>query len=268
MTFQRERAETFDLGRIVSRTFGTIQSNLAAFYALALVCSGVPTALLQMVRLGAGAHADPASAVAMMSNYSVLLGALVSVIAKAICSCFLISGALAAFEGRRQTIGDQVRAGLAVILPVFGIEILSWIAIGATSLLLVVPGFIVMCMLSVAVPAEVAERAGVIGALSRSAALTKGRRWSIFGALLLYFLVIAFTGGIITLVAGLFFFGGVNKTYLTAENGLLAYVGVIVMAIVTAAYTMIGAVGLAALYAELRLVKEGPQTQSLAEVFA
>jgi hypothetical protein len=268
MTFLRERVEKFDLGRIVSRMLGTLQDNLAAFYALALISSGVPSALLQMLQLGSMAPAEHSSPFGSVFSATAVLGGLVGIVAKAFCNCFLISGALAAFDGRPLAVGAQVRAGLAVVLPVIGIQILSGIAIGATSLLLVVPGLIVACMLCVAVPAEVAERTGVLGALSRSANLTKGHRWSIFGVLLLFFVAIGVVSVIIGLVFGLVFFGGFGKSYLTAGAGPLAYIGVIVMAFVSAAFTMLSAVGLASLYAELRLVKEGPQTQSLADVFA
>jgi hypothetical protein len=265
MTFVRERAEKFDLGRIVSRTFETIQGNLTTFYALALVSSGVPVALVQMLRVGAVAHTDAAPA---LSTGFILLAGLVSFVAKAFSNSFLISGALASLDGRPQTLGDQVRSGLAVVLPVIGIEILSSLAVSATLVFLIVPGLIVACMLCVAVPAAVAERTGVISALSRSSVLTKGNRWSIFGALVLYFVAIIVINAIIALVVGLIFFGGVGKTYLTTEGSALAYVGVILMAFVTAAFTVLSAVAVAALYAELRLVKEGPQTNALAEVFA
>jgi uncharacterized membrane protein len=265
MTFVRERTEKFDLGRIVSRTLETIQGNLATFYALALITTGVPVALVQMLQVGAVAHTDRTSA---LSTGIVLLVGLVSFVAKAFCNSFLISGALASLDGRPQTIGDQVRTGLAVVLPVIGIEILSSLAITATLVLLIVPGLIVACMLCVSVPAAVAERTGVIDAMSRSSDLTKGNRWSIFGALALYFVAIIILNAIIALVVGLIFFGGVSKTYLTTEGSPLAYIGVIVMAFVTAGFTVLSAVALAALYAELRLVKEGPKTNALAEVFA
>jgi uncharacterized membrane protein len=217
-----------------------------------------------MLQVGAVAHTDRTSA---LSTGIVLLVGLVSFVAKAFCNSFLISGALASLDGRPQTIGDQVRTGLAVVLPVIGIEILSSLAITATLVLLIVPGLIVACM-CVSVPAAVAERTGVIDAMSRSSDLTKGNRWSIFGALALYFVAIIILNAIIALVVGLIFFGGVSKTYLTTEGSPLAYIGVIVMAFVTAGFTVLSAVALAALYAELRLVKEGPKTNALAEVFA
>lgn len=268
MTFERERAEKFDLGRIVSRTLKTIQGNLGPFYALALVSCALPVGLVQMLQVGSVAHIGQGSPLATAFSATAVLGILVSVVAKAFCNCFLIAGTLAALDGRPQAIGEQVRTGLAVVLPVIGIQILSGIAIGAATLLLIVPGLIVACMLCVAVPAEVSERAGVLAALARSAALTKGRRWSIFGLLALYFVAIGVIGAIIGVVIGLIFFGGVGKSYINADANPLAYVGVIVTAFVSAGFTMLSSVGLAALYAELRLVKEGPQTRSLADVFA
>jgi hypothetical protein len=266
MTFVRERSEKFDLGRVVSRTLGTIQSDFATFYAVALVC-GLPTALAQMLQVGTVAPGVFRSPWAAFSPW-VLLGVLIYIFARAFCDCLLIGNALAAFNGRKQPFDVQLRNGLAVILPVIGIYLLSLLAIAAASTLLLVPGLIVMCMLCVAIPAGVAERTGVIGALSRSVALTRGWRWPIFGTLVLYIVAVWIVSGIVALIAGLLFFGGVGKSYLTVQGSPLAYVGIVVSTLITAVVTMISAVGLAALYAELRLVKEGPQTNALAEVFA
>jgi len=268
MTFVRERAERFDLGRVVSRTFGTIQGDLAMFYAIALVCAGLPSALMQMLQVGNMAHGDFTSPLARIFNLTTLAGYFVTLFTRSLSDCLLVSTALAAINGRRPSFEAQLRACFPFVLPVVGIYILTVIAIAATMMLLVVPGLIVMCMLCVAVPAELAERPGVIGALSRSADLTRGRRWSIFGLLLLYALAIWVVTAIVALVAGLLFYGGVGKTFFNAEGGPLTYVGIVVTTLVTAGVTMVSAVGVAALYAELRMVKEGPQTQSLDEVFA
>jgi hypothetical protein len=268
MTYVRERTEKFDLGRVVSRTVSVTLDNLAPFSAIALVTTGVPVALVEMLRLGSLAHVDATSAFASMFSLTALIAALVSYVAKAFCYAFLISSALAALDGRRQAYGAQLRAGLAVVLPVIGIEIVSGIAIGAASLLFIIPGLMVACRLSVVLPAAVAERTGVFSALARSGVLTKGHRWSIFGVLALYFVALIIIGAIISLIVGPLFFGGIGKSYLTTEGSPLSFVGVIITALVSAAYTMVSSVGLAALYAELRLVKEGPKTESLAEVFA
>lgn len=268
MTFVRERAEKFDLGRVVSRTFGVIQSDLPMFYAIALVCAGLPIALVQMLQVGSFAHGDFTSPFARVFTLTAVAGSVVTLLARALSDCLLVSGAMAAIDGRKSPFEAQLRASLPLILPVIGIYILSIIAISVGMILLFVPGLIAMCMLSIAVPAEVAERPGVIGALSRSADLTRGHRWAIFGLLLLYAVAIwALTSGV-ALITGLLFFGGVGKTYFNAEGGPLAYIGVVVTTLVTAAVTMVSAVGVAALYTELRLVKDGPQTQSLDEVFA
>jgi hypothetical protein len=221
-----------------------------------------------MLQVGNFAHGGYASPLAAVFNLTAVVGSLVIVLARALSDCLLVLGALAAIDGRSPTFDAQVRAGLTIVLPVIGIYILSVFAIAACFVLLFVPGVIVMCMLCVAIPAEAAERRGVIGALSRSADLTRGHRWSIFGLLVLYGLAAWLISIVVGLVAGLLFFGGVSKTYLTADGGAMSYIGVVVTTFITAALAMVSAVGAAALYTELRLVKEGPQTRSLDEVFA
>lgn len=52
-------------------------------------------------------------------------------------------------------------------------------------MLLLIPGLILMCLWSLVVPACVLERLGPLSSLSRSARLTKGYRWPVFGLILL-----------------------------------------------------------------------------------
>ncbi|MAK60876.1 MAG: hypothetical protein CMK09_07850 [Ponticaulis sp.] len=77
-----------------------------------------------------------------------------------------------------------------LILP--GLLIVSLIQQALTSIgsfFLVFPGLIFMTILAFAVPIFATRRSGIIDALSRSTAMTKGNRWKIFGLIVLTILI-------------------------------------------------------------------------------
>ena len=113
----------------------------------------------------------------------------------------------------------------------------------------VVPGIIVACMLYVAVPVCVIEKAGVFESLNRSGELTRGYRWQIFAL-----------WALVTVIAGI------------AQIVLSWFVGVTLWGklltfgwqVFAAAF---GAVLVAVIYHDLRVTKEGIDIDSLANVF-
>ena len=127
--------------------------------------------------------------------------------------------------------------------------VVAVVATLAAAILLIVPAFIVATMLWVAVPAAVVERPGVFRSLSRSAFLTKGHRWQIFGVILLI--------GIGGLAIGYF----VERVFgLGALGAILSWA---VSAVVSAFAASVTAVG----YSALRLAKEGVGIEEIAGVF-
>jgi uncharacterized membrane protein len=107
-------------------------------------------------------------------------------------------------------------------------------------------------MLWVAVPVTVIERPGVFASLSRSAVLTKGYRWRIFGAYLLITLLVAILFGVIAVVVAPLV--GVSATILVEWLG-------------SAASSAVGAVLSAVGYFRLRSIKEGVDIEDVAKVF-
>ena len=109
------------------------------------------------------------------------LSSLVMMVISALVQGALTRATVSANEGIRATFGQSLSAGLQVILSLIGLSILWSLGVGIGFVLLIVPGVILLMMWAVAVPALVVERAGVFAAFSRSAQLTKGARWKIFG---------------------------------------------------------------------------------------
>ena len=103
-------------------------------------------------------------------------------------------------------------------------------------------------------PAAVIERTGVIESLSRSIALTRERRWRVFGAVLV--------AGVITVVVGAVV-GGIFGVITGANSTLFN----IVVWAVTAAAQAFSACVVATLYYNLRREKEGVGIEQIAQVF-
>jgi hypothetical protein len=115
----------------------------------------------------------------------------------------------------------------------------------------------------VAAPALVVERTGVFGAFTRSAQLTRGRRWPIFGVTILYVVAFGFVQQVFLNIAGAtgasVATGASPLTVLPTQLPISAVLGV-VASVVTAA-------GVAAIYYELRVTREGVGPEALAAIF-
>ena len=129
--------------------------------------------------------------------------------------------------------------------------------------MLIIPGIIFYVMFSVAVPVMVEERAGVIGSLERSAALTRGSRWQVFGVLVIFALFNMAVGMVLGVIGGV---AGAGAS--AGAGGSPSLIGQLFVSSVSGvAVALVLAAMLASLYVELRTVKEGATTESLAAIF-
>ena len=246
------RSGAFDIGKVIERTFGVVGANFPTLFGLALVLAALPQAVAALA-LSPSAAGVP--------NLSPLwaLGSLVAVVASFVLQAAVVHASVVDLNGGKASFGDSLGVGMANFLPVLGISILMTIGIAFGMILLVVPGVMMAVAWSVAVPAQVVEKTGVIQSFSRSAELTRGSRWAIFGLFFVY-LLLAFG---FMLVAGLIF---AALSFMTGGPESLVMRGVITP-LLQAVTSMIGASGAAAVYYELRSKKEGVGPQELAAVF-
>jgi hypothetical protein len=122
---------------------------------------------------------------------------------------------------------------------------------------------------SVAAPVLVMEKRSIEASFGRSGDLTRGHRWSIFGLLVIYFVLAMIIN---VAVQGLAAAGGVTTTqsgFVTATQApsLMALAAVLISALTSAVQGVISAAGAAAIYYELRTGKEGAAPDQLAAVF-
>ena len=160
---------------------------------------------------------------------------------------FVICTAFADMRDEPPNARAALRAAVALYLPILGVTLLTSLGLVLGYLLLLVPGIMLHCAWMVAVPALVAEPAGVTAALGRSRRLTAGHRWPIFGLALLYGVAVLLGVGLGSglLLAGL------------GTGGPGALVAMLLRPVLSAAVVLAGYVGVTALYIELRLAEAG-----------
>jgi len=241
-----------DIGGVIRNTFEVLGRNLPAFLGAAVLLVGVP---------GAISSAWFAGTVHAGQIFSPALGVtgLVGVVTSAILQAALIYGTVQDRTGGRASIGDCLSSGLRSFFPLIVVSILFGVALVAGFVLLIVPGVMMACAWIVAVPALVAERTGVLGAFGRSAELTRGNRWRIFGLFVLWLLAVWAVQAVATLIGGVGLWQG---------GGLVTPLSLGLNVVVSTLMNLLGATGAAVLYVELRAAREGAGPEWLADIFS
>jgi MFS family permease len=181
-----------------------------------------------------------------------IIGSILQIVCTSLADAAIIYGVVQELRGRGFTFAESLSTGFGRLGPVFGLSLVVGILAGLGALLFLVPGLIVMTMFYVAIPACVAERLGVGDSMKRSAFLTKGNRWRIFGIVLIVILATMIVGGLVGVLVALV--GGVT----------LVDIALYPIQAIAGAF---GAVVVGVLYYQLRVVKEGVDIETIAAVF-
>lgn len=252
-------AGRFDVARVVSRVFRVLGANPAVFVGLAVLLELPDLAL----NYGVVFLTKQALATGNYATAVLLIGAVrtfVSFLCRNLLTAALIHGTITTLNGNRASFGQCLLTGLRNLVPLLGLTLLSALGEGAGFLLLVVPGVILALMWFVITPVYVVEHPPVMSAFERSSALTRDCRGQIFAIALLF--------GIISW--GLFFL--TNRLTMVALGMVPSFalmdVSFALSSVVRVAMALLAAVGVASVYYELRIVKEGAGSEQLAEVFA
>ena len=244
----------FTIGGVLRRAAFILDRHGAPLAAAAALLVALPELLTGSVgstvatttRSGADAGADAGVGMSWALSASSGTG-LLAFLAQLLLLGFVISTAFADMRGEPPNPGAALRAAVSLYLPILGVTLLTSLGLMLGYLLFVVPGIMLHCAWAVAVPALVAEPAGVMAALGRSRRLTAGHRWPIFGLALLYGIAVLFAFGLGfgLLLAGL------------GTGGPGSIVTMLLRPILSAAIVLAGYVGVTALYIELRLAEAG-----------
>ena len=172
--------------------------------------------------------------------------------------CIVLSAAIIILAMTKEMSGrgfTPIRAALAILRRTPVIVATIVLVLGATLAgvaILLIPGLVVLCVLAVAIPASLAENLGPIQSLRRSAFLTKGNRWRI-----LAILILLEVGGLaLSELAG----SGLELTFGTLASLFLR------LPFDAAIHAFI-AVAIGVLYMKLRIAREGPEVDQIAQLF-
>jgi hypothetical protein len=246
----------FEIGRVFGRTFEVIGRNLLLYLALATLLIGLPTLVFEL--LVPVPMAEPNFRELILSGGLGQWGPLIAIagfggaILRYLLQATLVRATIEDLGGRRPGFADCLATGLAVVLPVIGITIVSAVAIFLGFLLFIVPGIMLAVAWCVAIPAKVAEGTGVLASLGRSRTLTKGHRWKILFLLIIAALGLGFVQQVIASGFGAF--------------GIIA--AAFASAIASAVAAAVMATLIATMYVELRAAREGTDVNTLAAVFS
>jgi hypothetical protein len=137
--------------------------------------------------------------------------------------------------------------------PIVGVGFVQTAVAFIGGFLLIIPGVFGATMLYVATPVCLIEQRRTWPSLLRSAVLTKGYRWSVFGLLMVVNLVPTVALGVVYVL-------------MSRSGGRMA--GHLVMYVLEVAFNAFSGVVALVVYQGLRTAKEGLAVEALAEVFA
>lgn len=256
----------FEIGRVIQDAAGAVRHNAVSFLVLTLALNGIPFALYGLAGfkviaanagLTPGAPPDLSGLGPAMSLFAV--GGLLSVLANAIQQGAVIFGTAAYLNGRPVSLGDCFGAGLRRCLPLIGLNIVMAIAIFVGLIFFIAPGLMMAVAWIAATPVLVVERTGVFGAFGRSADLTRGRRWPLFGLGFLFFVAIGVVQQVLLSVVRVGV-PAINPMAMIATQLPVSGLFSLVVSVVSPAMV-------AAAYYELRRTREGVGPEALAAVF-
>ncbi len=239
-----------------SRAWSVLSGNFAAF-VLVTGIAGLPSLLIQQAApdtLG-NTFADVGMAV---------FAAIVTLGFWTLSQAIVLYGAFQVMRGRPIDLAGAVRFGSRRVFSVLGLAIAVPILCFLAALLFVVPGVILYLVWFVATPVCVVERLGVFRSMGRSAELTNGYCWRIFGLQLVILISVIIVNSIAS-AAGPAILGAAGASALWAS--LDTTLGQIVSLVWSAIWTAFYAIVIAVTYHDLRVAKEGVDTEQIAAVF-
>lgn len=256
-------AEPFEIGRVMSRTFSVLHPESLPLAILGLIAIGLP-AVVAALATRAQYQLDPGRPFVFTGmNGNQIAGYFGFAFAAGAAQTFFnlafyiaaIDFFAARFEDRERSFARSLGAVPGRFLPVLAATVLLAIALIVGWVLFVWPAVLWGLTWSVAIPAIIVERAGPLEGLGRSRRLTVGSRGRILLAVILLIIVGVILGIPMSLVSRTF-----DTMSFSVEVVLQVILGVI--------GGLLNAGFAAAVYVELRQVREGRGAPELERIFA
>jgi hypothetical protein len=254
--------ERIDIGRVIGRGFSALRANFLAFFACALLLTGAPSFFMQYWALSEAGAVDDLEYFVSLAFWGPVVGALLlTIVTGALLQGVLVRSTILFLSGRQADLSHSLALALRLLIPIIIVSIIVSVLTVLGLLLLIVPGIMIYCAFIVSVPALIEERRGIAGSLRRSRELTRGSRLAIFLLLVIFWVFSVIISGLLGLIGGT---PAITPGTVEFPDPILAGA---TSAIGSALTSVIVAVSLAALYVELRTVKEGATTDDLAAIF-
>jgi hypothetical protein len=238
----------FRVGQVINRTGSVLSRNFLPFVGVTTIAQ-LPTVLLSHLATAGGTASNSGAAQTLLLT---VLGLFLIVVLTVLSQAIVLYGSFQDMRGRPVNLVESLQVGLRRFFPIIGLAICMSILAMLATLFFIIPGLIVLTMWFVATPACVVEQLGPLRSMGRSARLTKGNRWKIFGLFLLLFLI----SGIVSPILG---------ASLAAIGGpMLALLGAALWGGVWGAFYAISGV---VAYHDLRVAKEGVGIDDIVAVF-
>jgi hypothetical protein len=245
-------APTFAVGRVLGTSSAVVFRNIVSFGVLALVLNLLPV----LIDWAGGAGFESATGLSGDGDNRTwaikILSWFISVVVSGLVTAALSYGVFQNLRGEPAGIADCLSNGFASILPVVVASVVFGFLIVLGTALFVIPGILIWLAYLLFVPVIVVEKRGIIDSFNRSAFLTKGRRWAIFGAWLVFGVVAILGMALLMVVAQL-----VSPA---VALPVLAYAWQVLLTAFSAVMTAVS-------YYYLRVDKEGVAIDEIAAVF-
>lgn len=173
------------VGDILDRGLKLLFARLPVFFLInLLVLSPVIAILLAMPFAFESAEGMDQNTALMLAG-AALFAVLLALVLQPIGTAAVLHIVMEEYAGRPASMGQALSFALSRFGTLFAVSLLYGLLVGVGFLLCCVPGMIWLAMYCFVGQVVVVERLGVGGAFERSAQLTRGYRWRVFGVLFL-----------------------------------------------------------------------------------
>jgi hypothetical protein len=236
---------TLGIARVVYFTLQILRTNLLPFSALALIVAGSVAVMryLEAALPDESMFTSPALALSVVT-YAICDAMLTAVITKSI---------VPDETGDLPPLARSVSAVTNDFVALSAIAIAAFVLFIAGYIFLVLPGLFIGTIIAVVIPVRVLEKKSFVQTFVRSAQLTSGNRWPIFGLLLALFVTTFAAEAVVNVLAGDPIFAGYTEE--TRSGCPIAIIGSTLVEFVA---SLVNATATAVVYVELRQIKPGP----------
>src|SRR5262245_42136769 len=163
----------FSAGKIVNDSFKLYTRHFLVLFGITFIC-GLPLLLFNIICTIQGMPiSDPA-------RYIGIIG-LAGFFVAPLTTGALTHSVYQSLRNRPMSIGESLSVGFSRFLPLMGVSVCVALFVGVGFLLLIIPGFMLACLLYVSSPVCVVEKKGVFESMRRSRSSTAVRKSTIFG---------------------------------------------------------------------------------------